>query len=123
VQLANSTPNNGCPRPSGTTHLEITTKDQQLEQSRHRFIRDHIAAQWALADDFCTGSYDRHTKTKTKTKTKKLKDVDIFVVIDPDGPQGQLAAGTGKAAVDELVNVLSTRWSDVITFLGSRDWR
>ena len=44
-------------------------------------------------DHFLTGSYVRHTKTK------KLKDVDIFVVVDPDGPQGSLADGTGTAAV------------------------
>ncbi|UNN05019.1 CBASS oligonucleotide cyclase [Rhodococcus opacus] len=89
------------------SNLEITTGEQQLAQSRHKLVRDHVRGQWALADDFLTGSYDRHTKTK------KLKDVDIFVVIDPDGPQAHLADGTGTAAVTALVDVLSTRWSDV----------
>ncbi|MCJ0907024.1 CBASS oligonucleotide cyclase [Rhodococcus sp. ARC_M6] len=89
------------------SNLEITTGEQQLAQSRHKIVRDHVRGQWALADDFLTGSYDRHTKTK------KLKDVDIFVVIDPDGPQAHLADGTGTTAVTALVDVLSTRWSDV----------
>jgi len=91
------------------SHLEITSAEQKLAQSRHILIRDHVKARWSLTDDFLTGSYDRHTKTK------KLKDVDLFVVIDPDGDQGHLANGTGTAAVDALAEVLSTRWSDVTT--------
>lgn len=89
------------------SNLEITTSEQNLAQSRHKLVRDHVRTRWTLTDDFLTGSYDRHTKTK------KLKDVDIFVVIDPEGPQAYLAEGTGTAVVRALVEVLSTRWPDV----------
>ncbi|WP_316289187.1 CBASS oligonucleotide cyclase [Clavibacter michiganensis] len=89
------------------SNLEITAAEQTQAASRHALIRDHLRTRWALTDDFLTGSYDRHTKTK------KLKDVDIFVVIDPDGPQGQLANGPGRAAVEALADVLSSRWSSV----------
>ncbi len=89
------------------SNLEITKTESELAQRRHQLIRDHIRGSWKLVDDFLTGSYDRHTKTK------KLKDVDIFVVVDPDGPQGALADGTGTAAVLALRNVLAERWSDL----------
>lgn len=90
-------------------NLEITTTERDLAVSRHHRIRDFIRQHWSLADDFLTGSYDRHTKTK------KLKDVDIFVVIDPDGPQAHLADGTGTAAVTALAEVVQKNWSDTQT--------
>ena len=91
------------------SNLEITEAERKLAQERHQLIREHIEASWQLADDFLTGSYRRDTKTK------KLKDVDIFAVIDPQGPQGHLATGTGTAAIAALKTVLSTRWTDVET--------
>src|SRR5580698_2512623 len=91
------------------SNLEITATESELAKTRHNLIRDHIQASWALVDHFLTGSYGRHTKTK------KLKDVDIFVVIDPKGPQGHLANGAGTEAVLALRNLLSTRWSDLDT--------
>ena len=89
------------------SNLEITKTESEQAQTRHQMIRDHIEDSWELVDHFLTGSYDRHTKTK------KLKDVDIFVVVDPDGPQSSLADGTGKAAVLALRDVLARRWSDL----------
>ena len=89
------------------SNLEITKTESELAQRRHQLVRDHIKRSWKLIDDFLTGSYHRHTKTK------KLKDVDIFVVVDPDGPQGALADGTGRAAVLALRNVLAKRWTDL----------
>ncbi|GIH11224.1 hypothetical protein Rhe02_92910 [Rhizocola hellebori] len=89
-------------------NLEITDTESDLAQTRHRLIRDHIKAEWKTVGDFLTGSYDR------KTKTKKLKDVDIFIVIDRDGPQGNLANGTGTAAVNALCKVLKSRWPNVV---------
>lgn len=91
------------------SNLEITQTEQRLAKSRHQLIRDHVGGSWQLAGDFLTGSYDRHTKTK------RLKDVDIFVVVDRQGPQAHLAAGTGSAAVEALRDVLATRWSDIDT--------
>lgn len=89
------------------SNLEITKTESEQAQTRHQLIRDHIESSWALVDHFLTGSYDRHTKTK------KLKDVDIFVVVNPDGPQGSLANGTGTAAVLALRDVLAERWRDL----------
>lgn len=90
-------------------NLEITTTERDLAVARHHRIRDHIRQHWSLTEDFLTGSYDRHTKTK------KLKDVDIFVVIDPSGPQAGLANGTGTAAVAALAEVIKKKWADVDT--------
>ena len=80
--------------------LEITDTERRLAVTRHHLIRDHIRLHWSLSDDFLTGSYDRHTKTK------KLKDVDIFVAIDPNGPQAHLANGSGAAAVAALAKIV-----------------
>ena len=91
------------------SNLEITKTESEQAQTRHRLIREHIEDNWELVDHFLTGSYRRDTKTK------KLKDVDIFVVVDPDGPQGSLADGTGTAAVRGLRDVLAKRWSDLDT--------
>ena len=91
------------------SNLEITDTESGLAQTRHQLIREHIEASWKLLDHFLTGSYDRHTKTK------KLKDVDIFAVIDPDGPQDYLANGAGTAAIAALREVLATRWTDLET--------
>jgi predicted nucleotidyltransferase len=87
------------------SNLEISDSESELAQSRHQLIREHIEASWTLVESFLTGSYARHTKTK------KLKDVDIFVVIDPDGPQGHLAKGSGTAALAALRKVLATKWT------------
>ena len=91
------------------SNLEITQTEREQAQTRHRLIREHIEDNWKLVDHFLTGSYRRDTKTK------KLKDVDIFVVVDPDGPQGSLADGTGTTAVRALRDVLAKRWTDVST--------
>ena len=89
------------------SNLEITPTESQLAQTRHRLVRKHIEASWELVEDFLTGSYKRDTKTK------KLKDVDIFVVVDPKGPQGALADGTGTAAVLALRDLLAKRWNNL----------
>ena len=89
------------------SNLEITKTERKLAQIRHQLVRDHIEGSWQLVDHFLTGSYRR------RTMTKKLKDVDIFVVVDPNGPQGSLANGSGKAAVLELRDLLASRWSDL----------
>ena len=91
------------------SNLEITKTESELAQSRHKLVRKHIESSWQLTDHFLTGSYNR------QTKTKKLKDVDIFAVLDPAGPQGSLAKGSGTAAIVALRDVLATRWSDLDT--------
>lgn len=89
------------------SNLEITKTESRQAQTRHQLVRDHIEASWQLVDHFLTGSYARHTKTK------RLKDVDIFVVVDREGPQAGLAEGTGTAAVLALRDLLAKRWSDL----------
>jgi hypothetical protein len=91
------------------SNLEITQTEQDLASTRHTLVREHVRASWKLVDDFLTGSYAR------RTKTKKLKDVDIFVVIDPKGPQGHLANGTGMGAVQALRDLLASRWDGLRT--------
>ena len=89
------------------SNLEITQTERELAMTRHKLVRERIESAWQLTDHFLTGSYDRHTMTK------KLKDVDIFAVIDADGPQAGLASGTGFGAVTALRDVLATRWADL----------
>lgn len=91
------------------SNLEITQTESELAQTRHKLIREHIESSWQLVNHFLTGSYNR------QTKTKKLKDVDMFAVIDPEGPQGSLAKDAGTAAIAALRKVLATRWSDLDT--------
>src|SRR5262245_3617018 len=88
--------------------LEITKTEEKFAISKHGDIRDLVRASWQLEDDFLTDSYRR------ETKTKKLKDVDIFVVIDPNGPQANLRGKHPSVVLDELEKVLETKYSDVV---------
>lgn len=87
--------------------LEITNTESELAQRRHKEIRDHVASEWELEDDFLTGSYRRHTKTK------KLKDVDIFVVVKRDGAQGHLRDLGPSALLAELKRLLEKKYASV----------
>src|SRR3954468_14130679 len=87
--------------------LEITKTEGDLAQRRHKEIRDHVATEWELEDDFLTGSFRRHTKTK------KLKDVDIFVVVKRDGAQGYLRDLALSALLEELKKVLGKKYGSV----------
>jgi hypothetical protein len=87
-------------------NLEITQTESELAQARHTAIREYIRAHWAIDDDFLTGSYKRDTKTK------KLKDVDIFVVIDDDGPQGFYRDRPPGQVLDALCELLQARWPE-----------
>jgi hypothetical protein len=89
------------------SQLEITESESELAQRRHEEIRDHVATEWELEDDFLTGSYRRHTKTK------KLKDVDIFVVVKRDGAQGHLRDLGPSALLNELKKVLEKKYASV----------
>jgi hypothetical protein len=88
------------------SNLEITKTEQQLASARHIAVRDFVRELWQLIDDFLTGSYRRDTKTK------KLKDVDIFLVIDRDGPQGGYRTKPPLDVLDALLEVLRPRWPD-----------
>jgi len=88
------------------SNLEITATEQKLASTRHIAVRDFVRDVWQLIDDFLTGSYRRDTKTK------KLKDVDIFLVIDPDGPQGGYHTQPPLHVLNALLAVLRERWPD-----------
>ncbi|MGK5738928.1 CBASS oligonucleotide cyclase [Micromonospora sp. URMC 103] len=88
------------------SNLEITTTEQKLAAARHAAVRDFVREKWNLDDDFLTGSYRRDTKTK------KLKDVDIFLVINPDGPQGGYRSRPPLDVLNALLVVLCDRWPD-----------
>lgn len=88
--------------------LEITQTERDKAASRHEKIRGVVDVAWKLEDHFLTGSYRRDTKTK------KLKDVDIFVVIDRDGPQAGLRQSGPTAVLKALADVLRATYSDVI---------
>jgi hypothetical protein len=90
------------------SQLEITKTESDLAKRRHQEIRDHVATEWELEDDFLTGSYRRHTKTK------KLKDVDIFVVVKRDGAQGHLRDLGPSALLKELKRVLDKKYENVV---------
>lgn len=91
------------------SELEITTSEQNLASSRRQAIYDHLHDHWDITTAFLTGSYDRHTKTK------KLKDVDIFVVIDPDGAQGELRKLGPNPALKALKEVLEKTYPARVT--------
>jgi hypothetical protein len=88
--------------------LEITTTEQKFASSKHADIRSVVSSSWQLDDNFLTGSYRRNTKTK------RLKDVDIFVVIDPDGPQAGLRDQHPSVILAELRKVLETKYSNLV---------
>jgi Second Messenger Oligonucleotide or Dinucleotide Synthetase domain len=87
-------------------NLEITETESKLAQTRHSNIREHIRGHWDIDEDFLTGSYRRDTKTK------KLKDVDIFVVIDDNGPQGIYRDRRPGEILDALLDLLQVKWPD-----------
>jgi hypothetical protein len=90
------------------TTLEITTTEQNFASSKHADIRGVVRSSWQLDDDFLTGSYRRNTKTK------KLKDVDIFVVIDPNGPQAGLRDQHPSVVLAELRKVLEGKYGNIV---------
>jgi hypothetical protein len=90
------------------TTLEITATEEKFAISKHKDIRDLVRGTWQLEDDFLTGSYRRDTKTK------KLKDVDIFVVIEPNGPQADLRNQHPSVVLEELRKLLKAQYSDVV---------
>jgi hypothetical protein len=57
------------------SRLELKTQEQENATKRHEEVREYIRTQFAIENDFLTGSYRRHTKTKP------LKDIDIFFVM------------------------------------------
>ena len=87
-------------------NLEITPTEQKLAAARHDAVRDHVRGAWQLADHFLTGSYRR------ATKTKKLKDVDIFLVIDPAGPQGGYRNRPPLEVLNALLKLIRERWPE-----------
>lgn len=55
--------------------LELSDTEKKDASKRHNEVRDCIRGGFAIANDFLSGSYKRHTKTKP------LKDVDVIFVL------------------------------------------
>jgi len=55
--------------------LELSDTEKRDASKRHNEVRECIRAGFAVANDFLSGSYKRHTKTKP------LKDVDVMFVL------------------------------------------
>jgi predicted nucleotidyltransferase len=81
--------------------LEISGTEQTLAAKRQEQIREYVSEAWTLEDHFLTGSYRR------ETKTKPLSDVDIFVVIDRNGPQAGLRRKGPSVVLEELRRALA----------------
>jgi len=88
--------------------LEITKTEQDLAKRRHTEIRDVDADAWQVEDHFHTPSYRR------QTKTKRLRDVDIFVVIDSNGPQAGLRQKGSATLLAELKEILEEKYDSVV---------
>lgn len=88
------------------SNLEINQTEQDAAASRHQRIRDDVRERWTLSDDFLTGSYRRGTKTKP------LKGVDVFVVIDLDGPQAYLRQEPPGVVLSRLLEVIREKWDE-----------
>jgi hypothetical protein len=87
--------------------LEITKSEEDLASRRHREIREYLHGELDLSDDFLTGSYRR------ETKTKRLKDVDIFIVLNPDGANGEWRDRAPRRVLEDLAAVLRRRYPSV----------
>ncbi|MEY9912816.1 hypothetical protein ABIA35_009083 [Catenulispora sp. MAP12-49] len=57
------------------TRLETTPTENSTASSRQQRIREQLARELDIVEDFLAGSYRRHTKTKP------LRDIDIMVVL------------------------------------------
>jgi hypothetical protein len=90
------------------TTLEITATERSFASRKQTEIRDVVAGEWELEDNFLTGSYRRDTKTK------RLKDVDIFVVLKQGGRQAYLRDEHPSKVLDELKKVLAASYTSVV---------
>lgn len=86
---------------------EVSSTAEGAASRRQQAIREVVRANWDLDDDFLTGSYRR------ETKIKPLQDVDMFVVVNPDGPQGSYRAKTPGDILAALRGVLETKYDSV----------
>ncbi len=59
-------------------NLEITDLQSSTVSTRHTAIRNHMATELTVQDDFLSGSYSRSTMIAPLNKA----DIDIFVVLD-----------------------------------------
>jgi len=55
--------------------LELSDTEKKDASKRHNEVRECVRGGFAIANDFLSGSYKRHTKTKP------LKDVDVLFVL------------------------------------------
>ncbi len=61
------------------TNLNITELQGSTVSTRQQNVRDAVASELAVLDDFLTGSYRRHTLIAPLSEA----DIDVFIVLDP----------------------------------------
>lgn len=87
--------------------LESTQAREDLGLPEHFKLREVVKRGWTLRDHFLAGSHRRDP-------TKQIWDVDLFAVIDPDGPQGGFRGMHPSVALRELRTVLLNRYSRAV---------
>lgn len=86
------------------SRLELTTREQEDASRRQKEIRELMDKNFAIDDDFLTGSYKRWTKTKP------LKDVDIFCVLGE--AENHYRSKHPSVLLDAVKKVLAEKYGD-----------
>lgn len=85
------------------SRLEISPQESDDAIRRHNEVREVLRANFAVDDDFLTGSYRRHTKTKP------LQDVDIFCVLSAE-KEGHYLKKSSSVVLDDFRQVLADKY-------------
>jgi hypothetical protein len=94
------------------SRLELRDNEQKDASRLQREIREHIANNFCIVNDFLTGSYARHTKTRP------LKDVDIFFVLDKEKEKNYL--NDPLALLEDFRKCLAKKYGEDRVKIGRR---
>lgn len=94
------------------SRLELREMEQKNAIDRHTDVRALINTNFAINDDFLTGSYSRDTKTRP------LKDVDIFFVLDEEKEKKFL--DNPIALLKEFKKILDSKYGADKVMVGRR---
>lgn len=94
------------------SRLELREGEQKNAIKKHTELRELIATNFTLDNDFLTGSYGRHTKIRL------LKDVDIFFVLNKEKEKRFLNDPLGL--LEEFRKVLAPVYGEKNVTIGRR---